>query len=782
MKVSQIKELDTHVVIGGGESQAFGMSDSAEFFTVLSDTLYRDKMLAVVRETVCNAYDAHIMAKKTDVPVEITLTEAELIIKDFGPGITDDRMLPIFCIYGASTKVADATQTGGFGLGSKAPFAYTDHFTVVSCHNGVKNVYAISRGGVASDGKPELRKIVTVPTDETGLMVTIPLRKADDFRSFEKLLYKVVRQGGMLANFNGKPMPRLDYTTARKQGYGVLVDDQLTESTTYVLYGTVLYPLSTTDKDIVKKVLELANTVEKGAVTILIAPPNSLGVTPSREALSYSDKTTATIHELLDRAIGDVQRERRRYLSPVIKDLVDKMVRFAPRLDLSSINGRSYSITSDRESIAKRAVLSRLSNFSTPHQRTLLVLKHFAAKYREERREARRLRGLLKAQPYYDTSHAIGQFAFKTSRKKFIRLGTSLGMLEDIFIHARYDRMASIMRFNGNKSVIAQKLLLSPNQKDAQTHLNNNWRLYHGNDLGYDLNARHAVLIVRKPSPELFDKIEAECKRFGIEVSRLPFPEKKPRAPAKKLEAYFDITQITGNGRNAFKFTGEPKITKPKFFLKFWGTQTEIRIPSGFDTRLRFLSEKYGEIAIINNAGQEPRLIKMGARNLIAVLLEEYKELIEARDVQYRFMISTESFFIGSTHHYDAARAVAKLIKMSDTIAKMIFPEKAPITPRVTKARALKMLFEACSLREQGISFDAEAKALIEDLRLKATTTYKHMRMSPSEATKRFAYLEVLSGLYNVEVRDVDTLIEVIRFLQRRSKSKLTDQPLKEAA
>ena len=104
-------------------------------------------------------------------------------------------MRPIYCIYGASTKVASEKETGGFGLGSKAPFAYSDHFSVTSSFEGLRTVYAVSRGGAETDGKPDMRAMVQTPTKATGITVSIPIRSAADRSNFENHIRAVVRQG-----------------------------------------------------------------------------------------------------------------------------------------------------------------------------------------------------------------------------------------------------------------------------------------------------------------------------------------------------------------------------------------------------------------------------------------------------------------------------------------------------------------------------------------------------------------------------------------------------------
>src|SRR5690606_5440739 len=125
---------------------------------------------------------------KTDVPVQVMLSNDKLIIRDFGLGIHPDKMHPTYCVYGATTKENDGNQTGGFGLGSKAPFAYSDHFTVSTHHEGLKSVYAISRGSALTNGKPDLRTIVQVPTTETGLEVMVPVKSPSDAINFKKII------------------------------------------------------------------------------------------------------------------------------------------------------------------------------------------------------------------------------------------------------------------------------------------------------------------------------------------------------------------------------------------------------------------------------------------------------------------------------------------------------------------------------------------------------------------------------------------------------------------
>ena len=198
MQVSQSNDFISHAVIGGIAPINFSISNSAEFFHILSSTLYSDQILAVVREVLCNAWDAHIVAGVTDKPIQITIKDCKLIIKDSGHGIDPDDMGDLYATYGGTNKKNDGNQTGGFGLGCKAPFAYTEHFEVQSCHKGIKTIYNISRSCAKIMGVPSIIPIVSLPTEDTGLQVTITLQ-TKDINRFTELVNRIVYEGEMFA-------------------------------------------------------------------------------------------------------------------------------------------------------------------------------------------------------------------------------------------------------------------------------------------------------------------------------------------------------------------------------------------------------------------------------------------------------------------------------------------------------------------------------------------------------------------------------------------------------
>lgn len=309
MQVTHVQDHVSHAVIAGAQAIDFGISDSPEFFNILSSTLYSDQKLAVIRETLCNAWDIHIESGCTDRAVEITLSNTELIIRDFGIGIAPHMMGPIYGVYGGSTKVANGNVTGGFGLGCKAPFAYVDDFEVTSHHAGQKTIYRLSKSNAEVGGKPSIIPIVTVPTTEQGIQVKIAIKPGDRNR-FDELIRRIVQNGAMKMTLNGQELPSLPFDDMTN-GF-MLTKKKVLEnfSPIVIRYGNVIYPIESAPEyasqweDITKFLTRLAGGTGYHARNntwslVLQAAPNTVSVTPSRESLSNQKHTLAAIKSLM---------------------------------------------------------------------------------------------------------------------------------------------------------------------------------------------------------------------------------------------------------------------------------------------------------------------------------------------------------------------------------------------------------------------------------------------------------------------------------------------------
>lgn len=309
MQVTQKNDLVTHANISGAKAIDFTVDAGPEMMHILSTALYTDQILAVVRETLCNAWDAHVEFGCTDIPVEVKLSDTELTIRDFGPGIPQNMIGPIYGTYGGSTKAANGQVTGGFGLGCKSPFAYTDYFDVTSWSkdDGKMTVYSLSKSNAEVGGKPSILPIVSVPTQEHGLEVKIMLKTPTDRARFRELIQRIAKNGQMNMKLNNELIETIPFDTMKHNF--MLTTDKVLETTHHIMlrYGNVVYPIES-DERFMKQITEIADLLNhlpgsdrysrSGWKIIFQAKPNTISVTPSREALSMQKHTVDSITEL----------------------------------------------------------------------------------------------------------------------------------------------------------------------------------------------------------------------------------------------------------------------------------------------------------------------------------------------------------------------------------------------------------------------------------------------------------------------------------------------------
>lgn len=159
------------------ERKQFGIANVALVMELLSKH-YSNPIQTLTQEYISNARDANREAKATR-KIEITAPtkfNAIMQIRDFGPGLSPERIKEVFLFYGASTKRKDDNQVGGFGIGSKSAFAYTDSFTITSFIDGIKYTYIVHK----SNNSGQMDKVTEEKTNEpNGVMVEIAVNPKD---------------------------------------------------------------------------------------------------------------------------------------------------------------------------------------------------------------------------------------------------------------------------------------------------------------------------------------------------------------------------------------------------------------------------------------------------------------------------------------------------------------------------------------------------------------------------------------------------------------------------
>lgn len=289
---------------GATEQVAFGIShgDEAHLMTILRDTLYSDKVLAVIREYSANAWDAHLEAGIGDKPISVTLptnSSQTLTIRDFGAGLSQDAVFNVYAKYGRSTKRGNDGTVGMLGIGSKSGFAYSDSFSITSWNGGKKMIYSAI---LDKTEKGYISLLYTGDCDpaETGIQIQIPVAEKDipEFHEKAKELFRYFR-----------PRPTININLPVATGEMVLKNGVIYEEDTgewVALMGCVPYKVD------LSQVIEHVTANSTGAAEYLRRISGALffeigdiQISASREYLKYSDKT----REVLIKKFNDLIEE-----------------------------------------------------------------------------------------------------------------------------------------------------------------------------------------------------------------------------------------------------------------------------------------------------------------------------------------------------------------------------------------------------------------------------------------------------------------------------------------
>lgn len=291
------REHETVQANGLGAGGAFTIAASAKAFEVLSSNLYQNKTLAVIREITCNAADAHRAAGLpiSDIEVHLpTYSEMWFAVRDYGAGLSTDDVLSLYTTYFRSTKDNDNSQIGGFGLGSKSPFAVADQFTVTSWHGGVKTAFVCYK----ENGTPQVNVVGSTPCgSDTGIEVRVAVTSASGSPSvWQTEAHRLFQWWPVAPRFN-TALP--EGTSRTRDPANILLSsdtlvDGLPAWSVYhtldktVVMGGVPYRLDLT------AIPAFPETLTRVVATLgfhLALPIGAANISPSREALSYDPPT-----------------------------------------------------------------------------------------------------------------------------------------------------------------------------------------------------------------------------------------------------------------------------------------------------------------------------------------------------------------------------------------------------------------------------------------------------------------------------------------------------------
>lgn len=271
------------------ETTEFKIEVSAEAFRAISDRLYTNKPMAIVREIVCNAIDIHT-SEKVDIQYEVhlpTYEEPFFSVKDFGTGLSEEDIRGLYSTAFKSSKRNSNETVGCLGVGKLSPLSNGDSFTVMSRYNGIVYTYNVF---ISGKGIPSVAKISEEPTTEpNGLEVSCAVALGDINR-FAEAARKFFARIPNLPKFNIEFAPDKIVYSAEGEGWKARSTNYGEQSGLVAVVGPVAYPFSLPSGSVSSELHYLLS-----ANLDLFFAIGEVDVAMSRESLSLDENTIEKI-------------------------------------------------------------------------------------------------------------------------------------------------------------------------------------------------------------------------------------------------------------------------------------------------------------------------------------------------------------------------------------------------------------------------------------------------------------------------------------------------------
>lgn len=277
----------------------FSIRINPKLFEALG-SLYTDPILAICREYMTNADEAHQLAGHKQ-PIRVTLPTAlkpEFVIEDKGPGLSQDKIFELFTTYGASgdEKETSNAYEGGFGLGGKCWRSYADSIIVESKHDGTKTTYSFFLDETGM-GKAAVLDKTAAPG--TGVTIRIPIKK-DDIGTFTARAVKIGSMFPVRPTFTNLTDAQFTEELDNDMNFAKRSIIHKTDKFTYfgdgnasfVRMGRLVYPVN--GQHLPSNFSGLLKSLLEAGVLINYAV-GELDLAPSRETLKYTTKTVSAL-------------------------------------------------------------------------------------------------------------------------------------------------------------------------------------------------------------------------------------------------------------------------------------------------------------------------------------------------------------------------------------------------------------------------------------------------------------------------------------------------------
>jgi len=438
--------IETHSA-GVASTNQFNIAQTSKMFKILSDSLYSDKVMAVIRELSTNAYDSHIAAGNKN-PFKATLptvTNPNFVVRDYGTGLSQADMENLYTTYGASNKNDSNDFVGCLGLGSKSPFAYTKSFTTSSYFNGKKHTYIAA---IDDSGVPTLNLFHSSDTDEpNGLEISFAVKQHDfqEFTNKAKRIYHYFRMKPIIEGGIGANLPDHKYSNTNivisGEGWRVcrLNNDNnyfpsnyhRIDSGVIAIMGNIAYPVATA-QIIGEEKQESADHIQKwnrafqktdidswknfvheiinaGLYLELDFTIGELEMDVSREGLQYTKQVKKTLREKTQ----DIFAELKSMFSQKIADAKTKVEAITTYYTLNELAGGWGVGASWKDSKGKDHPINSGNDldYKIPAGKSLYVFNYKTAGYRSRRMVA------LTDKIHHETLTGRGSYYWNSAKK-----------------------------------------------------------------------------------------------------------------------------------------------------------------------------------------------------------------------------------------------------------------------------------------------------------------------------------------------------------------------------
>ncbi len=334
-------ESNSVVADGSEDSIKFSISTNAKAFKVLSDSIYSDKTGSMVRELCCNGLDSHIENGNPERPIELHLPdqfEPWFTVKDYGVGISPDRMRNVFCVVFESTKDNSDDVIGAFGLGGKLWAIYDNSVSITSVYNGIKYQYAAYKD---NSGLPTMDLMMQEETEEENgveIQIPVPTNEHRAVRDAVKNQLRFFKVKPIVTNAQGfvwNDMPAMVYETDNVSVLGK-VDYYSEFNKSFIVQGPVGYAI---DNNLLLKNIDDAMAAGwsgdfnmdhyrflrsmLNTATWFKFEIGKIGVTASREGVEYTKFTVTNVME----KIVTIYNEMMDYINESLKDATNSYER-----------------------------------------------------------------------------------------------------------------------------------------------------------------------------------------------------------------------------------------------------------------------------------------------------------------------------------------------------------------------------------------------------------------------------------------------------------------------